>query len=177
MKSFILYIASSLDGFIARKDGSIDWLDSIALPKENDYGYDEFMRTIDVVVMGRKTYDQVVSFKIDWPYKGKKTFILSHTIEKSISDEIRITNKTLKNLIVDLKELSRKDIWVVGGGEIITAFLNENSIDKIILFVIPIILGDGIPLFPNHPKESTWKLVETQSYKSGVVMNSYEKSK
>ncbi|HLC59934.1 MAG TPA: dihydrofolate reductase family protein [Candidatus Nanoarchaeia archaeon] len=168
MRKIKLFIACSLDGFIARVDGGIDWLFT------GDYGYKEFYDSIDTVLMGRKTYE--LALKLGETYKDKKAvvFTTKENLKKSsniefISDVISFTKK--------LKNLKGKDIWLVGGGEIVSLLLNNNLIDEMIIFMHPIILGKGIPLFKSIKKEIKLKLIGTHKFEDGLVKLYYKKLK
>ena len=157
MRKIILYIASSLDGFIARENGDIDWL-----PENTSSGYDEFYKTIDTVVMGKKTYEQVLTFG-EYPYKDKKSYVFTRKNDQTkdgntefVSDIDKFVKENISN--------SGKNIWLVGGAEIISPFLNRGFVDEIILSIIPIVLGKGIPLFKNIQKEIKLELIKTTEY-------------
>ena len=165
MRKIKLFIACSLDGFIAREDGSIDWLFN------GDYGYAKFYKSIDTVLMGRKTYE--LSLILNDTHKGKKVIVFTkqksvHKLPNAefISDAVGFTKK--------LKKSKGKGIWLVGGGEIVSILLNSKLIDEMIIFVHPIILGKGIPLFRNMEKEIKLKLIEQFAYKDGLVRLYYE---
>jgi dihydrofolate reductase len=174
MPKIKLYIATTLDGFIAREDGSLDWLMSLSNPKEIDHGYEAFFETIDIVVMGRKTYEEVLGFGVEWPYGSCKTYVLSSDPEYSDkTPQTQVLTELNAKQIAMFREKSQKNIWVIGGGEVITRFLNLGAIDEMILSVIPIILGKGIPLFPAEPKETSFSLVGAEAFETGVVNLSY----
>ncbi|HMQ06041.1 MAG TPA: dihydrofolate reductase family protein [Saprospiraceae bacterium] len=174
----VLYIATSLDGFIARPDGRIDWLTSVPDPRTGDYGYAALLESIGTVIMGRKTYEEIIGFDVDWPYIGLDTYILTNNYElKILYPDIQILTGSVKEFITALKELAKKDIWLVGGGQVVTQFLNDEILDKMIITIIPKIIGEGIPLFAKTPKESKWKLIETKSFDTGVVNLTYEKTR
>lgn len=176
MSKVVLYIAASLDGYIARPDGGIDWLESLPNPDQTDHGYAAFMETISCTIMGRKTYQEVLGFNCPWPYQGIPSYIISHNPDLEISTvDTSVYSGRMDSLISKLKETEKKDIWLIGGGQLITSFLNEELIDRMILFQIPLILGEGIPLFPGKPRESGWKLVESQSYSTGAVCSIYDR--
>ena len=168
MRKIKLFIASSLDGFIARENSGIDWLFT------GDYGYAKFYNSIDTVLMGRKTYE--LSLKLGESYKGKRAIVF--TKQKNLK---KLENVDFVSNVVDftkkLLKTKGKDIWLVGGGEIVSLLLNNNLIDEIILFVHPIILGKGIPLFKNINKEVKLKLLETFAYEDGLVKLYYKVSK
>lgn len=164
-KKLSLYIATSLDGFIARKNGSVDWLTKYENTKE-DYGYKEFLNSIGIVVLGNTTYKQ---FKA--PYPNKKCFVFSRKNTGKV-DNITYTNSDVNDFISELGE-NDGNIWLVGGADIIKEFLKNNLIDEFIITVIPVVLGGGIPLFAGG-KEHQLKLQSTISYDSGVVQLCYQ---
>ena len=170
-RKIILYIASSLDGFIARKNGSVDWLDKFNSPGE-DYGYKDFLLGIDVVIMGNKTYRQVLTFG-DFPYKDKKCFVFS---PKAGQDEnVTFVNGEVNKFFKSLNSKSKKDIWLVGGANLIKQFLKYDMIDEFIISVIPVILGEGINLFATSISELNLTLDNVRKYDSGIVQMSYSK--
>ena len=176
MKTFI-YIAASLDGFIARKDGNLDWLDEIPNPGKDDFGFNEFMQKIDAVVMGKNTYEKVMTFK-KWPYL-KPVFILSSTI-KSIPDELKkkveIMKGNPKHILDSLSDAGFNNFYIDGGATI-RNFLKEDLIDELIITRIPVLLGDGIPLFQTLPHELKFEHVKTDVYNNGLVKSHYIKKR
>lgn len=164
MRKIILFIASSLDGYIAKNDGSVDWL-----PVNCSSGYDEFYKSIDTVIMGKKTYDQVLTFGA-YPYKDKKSYVLTRNDTQSNDENIQFVNnveKLTKNHLTS----PGSDVWLVGGAEIITTFMNLGFIDEIILSIIPVVLGSGIPLFTNIEKEAKLQLIKTTEYDALVELH------
>ncbi|OJJ16137.1 hypothetical protein BKI52_35820 [marine bacterium AO1-C] len=175
MKKVKLYIAASLDGFIARKDNTLDWLDALPNPDKTDYGYYAFYDSIDVVLMGRSTYEVIVGFDVDWPYPDAQTFVFSRATEVNITTpKTELINKDITTYVSQLKQQTGKDIWLAGGGQLVTAFLNASLIDEILVSIAPVILGEGIPLFANIPKETKLQLTDSQSFGSGMVNLSYK---
>jgi len=173
----VLYIATSLDAFIARPDGNIDWLTSIPSPQTGDYGYAEFLKSIGTTIMGRKTYNEIIGFGVDWPYIGLDSYIVTSDKELKIqSPETYLLTEKIKDFVAKTKSKANKDIWLIGGGQLITTFINEGILDKMIITIIPKIIGEGIPLFADKPIESNWKLIETKSFDTGVVNLTYEKT-
>lgn len=189
MSEIKLFIATSLDGFIAREDGSLDWLpgsdpnqDKQTKEKEvpesngNDGGYGKFIADIDLIIIGRKTYKMILGFGVKWPYENCKTYIVTSDPEyQTKTDNTFILNTIDKQSIDRLKSESEKNIWLMGGGQLITQFLNLDSIDEMTLNMISTILGKGIRLFPDTPKETKFKLVNTESFSSGMVNLTYRK--
>jgi len=148
MANFV-YIATSLDGFIASSDGSLDWLDEIPNPDRSDYGYAEFMSGIDAIVMGRKTFEKVLTFGV-WPY-DKPVYVLSKSkicIPKELEKKVEVVNENPKKLVAQLKERGHQNLYI-DGGITIQSFLAEDLIDEMTITRIPVLLGNGIPLFGN----------------------------
>jgi dihydrofolate reductase len=175
MANVILYIATSLDGFIAGPGGDLDWLNNLPNPDNSDHGYAAFYSKIGATVMGRKTYDDILGIGIDWPYKEVVSYVVTRdsAFEPSTPDTFPVRDD-LPGLIKTLKDrLGEKDIWLVGGGQLITAFLNHELIDRLIISHIPVILGEGIPLFPGKHPASSWQLESTEKFSSGAVSLSY----
>lgn len=171
-----LYIAASIDGYIARPDGSLDWLEGLPNPNKIDYGYHAFYKTIDTVIMGRITYEEVLSFDVDWPYANGKTYVVSSDRALNIKTKNTwLIPEDLVNKVTMIKDEEGKDIWLLGGGKLVTTFLNADLIDEMILFITPVILGEGIPLFPDKPKEATFELVEAKAYETGMTGLTYRR--
>lgn len=174
-RPLILYIAASLDGYIAKPDGDIGWLSAVEAPPE-DYGYAEFVKTVDTIVIGRKTYDKVLSFGIPWPHKGRKCYVLSGT--KSGSDEnVEFFNGDIGDLIAQIRQSPGLSIYCDGGGEIVHELIQRDLIDRYVISVIPVLLGDGIALFkPGRPQHDL-ALLQSTAYPSGLVQLQYERRK
>ena len=164
MRKIKLFIACSLDGFIAREDGRIDWLFT------GDYGYKEFYDSIDTALMGRKTYE--LALKLGETYKDKMVIVF--TTRKNLK---KFANVGFVSNVVEftkkLKKSKGKDIWLVGGGEIVSLLLNNNLVDEMMIFMHPIILGKGIPLFKNINEDIKLKLVENFAFDDGLVKMHY----
>ena len=172
----VLYIATSLDGFIARPDGNLDWLTSMPNPQKGDYGYTDFLNTVGTTIMGRKTYNEIIGFGIDWPYMELDSYVVTSDKKLKIqSPKTQVLTEKIKDFVNEIKNKTDKDIWLIGGGQLITKFINEGLLDKMIISVIPKIIGEGIPLFADKPKETNWKLIEVESFDTGVVNLTYEK--
>ena len=172
MKKIKLYIATSIDGYIAQTDGDIDWLIEYPNPERNDYGYKDFFNSVDTVILGGNTYRGIISMDVLWPYKDKETYIVTrnpYDFEKNIH---YITDNIIEE-IIQLRQKEGKDIWLAGGGRLTTILLNNDLVDEMIITVIPIIMGRGISLFPNKPKPSDWKAVESQKFANGVSQTKF----
>lgn len=174
MGKVVLYIASSIDGMIARNNGELDWLDALPNSDSTDYGYADFLNCCGTIIMGKSTYIQLLGFGIEWPYSNHKTYVVS-----SDSNFILTTPETyllcadIEQFVCKLKIESTKDIWLVGGGKLIHHFLIHKLIDKMIICLAPVILGDGIQMFPYKSIQSDWELQKTDTYKSGIVSLTY----
>lgn len=175
MKQITLYIASSLDGNISRKDGDISWLEAYQQVQEGqDYGYSEFLRTIDIIVMGSKTYEQILNFG-SWPYGDIKTYVLTKR-EFQIPGEANVilAGDSLEDLIPRLRDESQIGIWLAGGAAIARSFLRLKAVDRIILTIVPRLLGEGIPLFGDMGMEAALILRESRIYENGIVQVHYD---
>ena len=168
MKKVKLFIATSLDGFIARENGDIDWLYT-----DQDYGYTEFLNTIDTVLMGGKTYRQVLGFG-DWPYGTKQSIEFTHDLKAQSTDEVTFIHHDIPGCVKRLKEEKGKDIWLVGGAEINTLLLESGLIDELWIFKMPALLGRGIPLF-NRTSERWFQIQDIEEFDSGLVKMLYHK--
>ncbi len=170
-----IYISSSIDGFIAREDGSLDWLDSVG-GSDEDYGFKRFLTGIDAVIMGRKTYEVASSAygTTMWPYTGKKMFILSQTLQNVIP-EAELFSGDIGRLLQRLHVEGVGTIWI-DGGKTISQFLRLGLVDEMILSIIPHLLGSGIPLF-TIGKEMPCQLLSARSYPSGLVQMHYALTK
>jgi dihydrofolate reductase len=175
-----VFIATSLDGFIARPGGELDWLDtaSAEVPKGEDCGYNRFMESIDILVMGRKTYEQILSFG-NWSYGSKPVIVLSRN-KIEIPDELIKTvthsSESPKELYERLSQEGVKRLYI-DGGLTIQRFLAEGLIDDLTITLIPIILGSGIPLFGTGEKDILLQCIATKSYDFGFVQLTYEVQK
>ena len=172
-----VYIATSLDGYIARKNGDIDWLDqaNTVVPEGEDCGFFSFMNSIDVLIMGRKTYEKVLSFGT-WPYGEKKVIILSRNnveIPSKLQRTVSYSAESPKYLCKKLISEGRKRLYI-DGGMTIQSFLKENLIKEITITTIPIIIGNGISLFSKLPNDIKLKHINTKVYEFGFVQSTYK---
>jgi dihydrofolate reductase len=133
--------------------------------------------SIGTTIMGRKTYNEIIEFGVDWPYIGLDSYVISRDKELKIqSPETYLLSEKIKDFVAEIKSKTNKDIWLIGGGQLITTFINEGLLDKMIITIFPKIIGEGIPLFADKPKETNWKLIEAKSFDTGVVNLTYEKA-
>jgi dihydrofolate reductase len=176
MKRVTLFTACSIDGLIARPDGNLDWLDSIPNPEKTDHGYGELIANTSCIIMGRKTYAKLLSFGIEWPYPDIKTLVVTFDQSfKTVTPNTEILTGDIASSLKKIRSDQEKDIWLAGGGQLVTFFMNHGLIDRMIISVIPIVLGDGIRLFPGTPKETNWILIESKAFSTGIVNLTYEK--
>ncbi len=175
MRRIILYIAMSLDGYIADKDGGVEWLTGQDAETENEDTYSEFIKGIDTVVMGRTTYDQVrevLSPEI-WPYEEQTSYVITHKNEQS-TEKIKFVREDPCELTERLRRQPGKNIWICGGGSIIQPLIQENLIDEYHISVIPTILGGGIQLFGKGEEEMKLRLKYAKTY-NGITELAYER--
>jgi dihydrofolate reductase len=154
----ILYIAMSMDGFIARPDGSVDWLDNVE--GEGDNGYSDFYNKVGTVVMGRSTYEEVLKLTDEFPYAGKACYVLTRSY-KDENPHVTFTDQAIESLITSLQESSVGYIWLVGGGQLIKQFLEKKLIDEIELYIMPKLIGEGIRLFQDGTPAADFELIDT----------------
>ena len=170
MGQTILYTAVSIDGYIADRSGNIDFLDQpqFQIPEE-DYGYNDFLKSVDTIIMGYRTYLQIINFEGEFPYKGKHTIVLSRDENITVADEeIEVFTDSSITLLRDLKKKGKK-IWIVGGGATNARFHSAELIDEMILTIIPTTLGKGIPLFRDNEGKSNWTTKNVTSYPNGLI--------
>lgn len=171
MRKLLLYIATSIDGYIAASDGSVGWLDEVPHPEGEDYGYAEFYAGIDTTLMGNATYQQVLGFG-DFPYQGKENYVFSRQSYPN-TEHVQFLQHDPAAFVNSLKHKTGGDIWLVGGGMLNTVMLDAGLIDEILLFQMPMVLGSGIALFPNAKQTPPLKLLRSSSHTSGVTLLHY----
>lgn len=160
----VLYIATSVDGFIAAEDGSVGWLDEF---QSDDGRYKAFFAEIEALVMGARTYEQVRSFG-EWPYEERPTYVLTRDDGSPDVEAVEFVRGDVDALGTRLREEYGR-IWLVGGGEVARAFLREGQVDELRLSVVPLLLGDGIPLFGGGGTRERLVLVDATTHESGIV--------
>jgi dihydrofolate reductase len=169
-----VFIATSLDGYIADKNGGIDWLHNIPNPDKLDMGYSNFMQGIDAIVMGRNTFETICGFDIEWPYTVP-VFVLSNSlnnIPEKFKNKAEIIKGDLPKIIREIHTKGYQNLYI-DGGKTIQSFLDQNLINEIIVTIIPIILGDGIPLFNKINKTITFKCIHTLLFSNHIVQNHF----
>ncbi len=176
---FSVYIATSLDGFIARKDGALDWLpgaDGTAtdIPEGEDFGYAAFTAGVDCLLMGRGTFETAQSFGL-WPYEGKKVVVMSHTltaVPEGYEDKITLTNQSPTDLANSLYADGIRHVYL-DGGKIIQSFLACGLVDDMIITQVPVLIGTGLPLFGRLPNDIKLQHDWTKSFKNGFLQSRY----
>lgn len=166
MRKIKLFIAMTLDGYIATFDDSLDWL--MRVDGEGDNGYGDFMTDIDTVIMGRTTYDWVMNeMNGEYPYSEQTSYVYTHQ-QRENTKYVTYTAEPVAELGARLKAMSGKDIWIIGGGRLICDFLEAGLVDEMILTLTPVLLGKGIRLFPEGDYESEWRRVKTETFNQFV---------
>jgi dihydrofolate reductase len=179
MRKIIVYIATSADGFIARKDGAVDWLDR---PRTaGDYGMGKFYKSIDTILWGRKTYDMILRFQKegkDAPdMSGIKNYAFSRRPPRKVARGFEFVKQPIKEFAESLRAKKGKDIWMMGGAGLIASFLDEGEIDEFIIHVIPTFIGEGIPLVAPRKRTVPLKLLSSKKFSDGVVRLHYQVEK
>lgn len=172
-RKVVVFIACSIDGFIAGKEESLDFLSLVESPRE-DYGYNDFIKTIDTVILGRKTYDKVLGFGVPFPHKERTCYVVTTSLTGKNEDVI-FWNDSPQKLVRYLQEQDGADIFVDGGALVVNSLLKEGLIDRLTISFIPHLLGEGIRLFENGLPEQSMKLIQSTSFPSGLLQVTYEK--
>jgi len=163
-----LFVATSLDGYIAGPDDDLSWLFTDA-----DYGFEDFFEGVDTLIMGRGTYEVVKSFG-KWPYADKANVVVSRRDDLEVDTPgTTVWSGDLKELVDNLREDGAEQVWLVGGGELVRSMLHEGLIDRISVSMHPVLLGKGIPLFPDGFPKTSLTLEDATQYESGLVQLNY----
>lgn len=168
-RKLVLFIAQSLDGYIATKDDSLDWL--FKVEGEGDNGYTEFYETIDTILMGKRTYDWIMNHeKGQFPYPNKACYVFSR-YTKDDTGNVKFINGDIVNFTNKLKKERGKNIWIVGGGDLLHSFLKEKLVNELIITIAPTILGEGIPLFKVGDYHLDLSLLSTRNFNQFVELH------
>jgi dihydrofolate reductase len=167
MRKVILQLAISLDGFIEGPHGEFDWCFT-----DQDYGMTDFLKQIDAIFMGRKSYEMMQAYEGPNPWAGTKTYVFSSSL-KNVSADAQLVKGDFRQEVRSLKGQPGKDIWLFGGAELTTSFINEGLADELLLAVHPIILGSGKPLFQHINGRKPLKLIGQKAYATGLVFLHY----
>jgi dihydrofolate reductase len=172
-RKLILYIATSIDGYIANPDGDTSWLHAPEYTMENeDFGYNKFVNEIDTTLMGHNTYKVVTGFDLPFPYADKTNYVFSKT-NTGKDQNAEFINDSIPEFITSLKQKEGNNIWLIGGGQINTLLLENHLIDEMIITQVPIVLGSGLPLFTKAKHSYPFFLNDSKSFKNGFVQLHY----
>jgi dihydrofolate reductase len=172
LRKIVVYIATSADGFIARPDGDVAWLDR-PQPKGN-YGMGEFFKSIDTILWGRKTYSKGIEMGgMSGFGRGIKNYLFSRQRQESLIPGFEWVDQPVKAFAQRLRAQPGKDIWMMGGGGIIASFLDEGEIDEFSIHVIPVLIGEGVPLIQPRHRLIQLKLLSSKAFRDGVVHLNY----
>lgn len=181
MRKVKYFVANSLDNFIARPDGAVEWL----FNDGTDYGMSEFFKSIDTMLMGRKTYEFALAHAPKPKRKSQKakpkraskpsmsSYVFSRTLKAEENEDVNIVSENAGEFVRNLKAEVGKDIWLMGGGLLAKSLLEENVVDEISLNIHPVLLGAGIPLFPEIGKQLDLELLECKAHQNGCVQLTY----
>lgn len=169
-----VFIAQSIDGYIADKNGGIEWLESVPNPDQIDMGYKAFMERVDAIVMGRATFETVLGFGIPWPYE-KPVFVLSNslkTVPDTLHGKVELITGSPDEICTALQDRGYENLYI-DGGKTIQYFLAEDLIDEMIITTIPVVLGGGVSLFGELPALLEFSRLKTEVYLDEVVQTRY----
>lgn len=174
MRKIILGLGISIDGYIARPDGAVDFL---FMPK--DYSMAPFFKTIDAAILGRKTYDAALKMAGASGFAGYNMdfYVCSRTLPPGTRDALTFTNESPAKLAARLRKKPGKNIWLMGGGELAREFLRADLVDELYLGILPVLLGDGLPLFPAGFPQRNFTLLENKTYSKGMISLKYSRAR
>lgn len=175
-RKVVLYIATSLDGYIADSEGKIDWLETVPTYTEADNSYADFYQNVDTVILGRSTYDQVVNELAPdaYPYADADSYILTSRQTEN-SEKVFFTEENVVSLVTSLKKEAGKDIWIVGGKSVVMPLVEKDLIDEYQISTLPVLLGKGIPLFTEFNQRIVLEPLFS-TLKNGIVSTTYRKT-
>jgi dihydrofolate reductase len=171
-RNVIVHIATSADGYIARPDGDLEWLSSRPAP-EGFYGMNAFMKSIDTKLLGRKTYEASLRLGAKFDSKNRYIVFSRHGQQADTPPGVEFVNGAIGPFVGRLREQPGKDIWLMGGGELIASFLDEHAIDEFVISVAPVFIGDGIPLLARRHRHVSLELRSMERFDDGVVQLHY----
>jgi dihydrofolate reductase len=171
-RRIIVHIATSADGYIARADGDIEWLTSRPAPK-GFYGMNAFMKSIDTKVLGRKTYEVSLRMGAKFDSQGRTIVFSHHPPPANAPSGVEFVNDAIGPFVTRLREQPGKDIWLMGGGEIIASFLDAQAIDEFVISVAPVFIGEGIPLIARRHRHVPLELRSSERFEDGLVQLRY----
>ena len=172
-RSVVVHIATSADGYIARADGDIEWLTSRPAPK-GFYGLNAFAKTIDTTIFGRKTYDASIQMGGRFDAKMRHIVFSRRDPPADVPPGVEFTSEAIGPYVERLRQVRGKDIWLMGGGELIASFLDAQAIDEFVISVVPVFIGDGIPLIARGRRHVPLSLRSTERFDDGLVQLHYD---
>src|SRR5262245_84454 len=171
-RNVIVHIATSADGYIARPDGDLEWLTSRPAP-EGFYGMDAFMRSIDTKLLGRKTYEASLSMGAKFDSKSRNIVFSRHAPPADAPSGVDFVSGAIGPFVSRIRGQTGKDIWLMGSGELLTSFLDEHAIDEFVISVVPVFIGDGIPLIARRHRHVPLELHSIERFDDGLVQLHY----
>lgn len=172
MRKIILYVTASLDQRIAEPDGSLEWLTEFTNPGKIDYGYKDLLASVDTVIIGGRTYRELLNMDVIWPYPEQTAYVVSRH-NWTAKENINFIIENVIETIAEQRNQVGKDILLAGGGELISMLLTAGLVDEMQIVYIPVVLGKGVLLFPEQRKESKWKFRGSTTYNLGVIKVDY----
>jgi dihydrofolate reductase len=171
-RNIIVHVATSADGYIARPDGDLEWLTSRPAPK-GFYGMGAFMKTVDTMIMGRKTYEVGLQLGGKFDSKDRSIIFSRQSPPADAPPGVEFVSDPIGPFVKRLREQPGKNIWMMGGGDLIASFLDEHAIDEFVINVVPVFIGDGIPLIARRHRHTPLELLSTESFDDGLVQLHY----
>jgi dihydrofolate reductase len=171
-RKIIVHIAASADGYIARPDGDLDWLTSRPAPR-GFYGIDAFVKSIDTKLLGRKSYEASRRMGAKADAKTRTVVFSRHAAPADVPPGVEFVAGPIGPFVTRLRELPGKDVWLMGGGELIASFLDERAIDELVISVVPVFIGEGIPLIARRPRRLALELLSSERFEDGLVQLHY----
>jgi dihydrofolate reductase len=168
----IVHIAVSADGYIAGPDGDLEWLTSRPKPKDF-YGINAFMRSVDTLLLGRRTYEAGLRLGGKFDSKNRTIVFSRRPPPAGAPAGVEFTSEGVGDFVGRLREQPGKDVWLMGGGDLIASFLDADAIDEFVLSVVPVFIGDGIPLIARRPRHAPLRLISTERFEDGLVQLRY----
>jgi dihydrofolate reductase len=171
-RKVIVHIGTSADGYIARPDGDLEWLTSRPAPR-GFYGMNAFMKSIDTKVLGRKTYEMTLKMGAKFDARDPHIVFSRRPPPREVPSGVQFVNDAIAPFVRRLREQPGKDIWLMGGGEIIASFLDEHAIDEFVISMVPVFIGEGIPLIARRYRQTGLELISSERFEDGVVQLHY----
>ena len=169
-----IFIAVSLDGYIADQNGSVEFLNLYPDPKDEDMGFHGFMQSVDALLMGRKTFETVLGFGVEWPYT-KPVYVWTSTLREipaALEGKVRLLNGSISEILEIIHSAGYVNLYI-DGGQVIQSFLNDDLIGEMIITIVPVLIGAGIPLFGTVKVQRLFTCTETKAFSNGLVQSRF----